>query len=47
MLRLLHDFGLSWQKTRPVHPAADAKAQARFKKIPALIAVIARDHPEA
>jgi transposase len=32
MLRLLHDLGLSWQKARPVHPAADLKAQERFKK---------------
>jgi transposase len=32
MLRLLHDLGLSWQKTRPVHPAADPQAPARFKK---------------
>jgi transposase len=32
MLRLLHDLGLSWQKARPVHPEADPKAQARFKK---------------
>lgn len=32
MLRLLHDLGLSWQKARPVHPEADAKAQERFKK---------------
>jgi transposase len=32
MLRLLHDLGLSWQKTRPIHPEADLKAQARFKK---------------
>ena len=32
MLRLLHDLELSWQKARPVHPAADAQAQARFKK---------------
>ena len=32
MLRLLHDLGLSWQKTRPIHPEADRKAQARFKK---------------
>jgi transposase len=48
MLRLLHDLDLSWQKTRPVHPAADAKAQARFKEsFPALIAEIARDHPAA
>ncbi|MCE3246844.1 MAG: family transposase [Geminicoccaceae bacterium] len=36
------------QKTRPVHPAADAKAQARFKKgSRRWIAEIARDHPEA
>jgi transposase len=32
MLRLLHDLGLSWQKARPVHPEADRKAQAAFKK---------------
>jgi transposase len=32
MLRLLHDLGLSWQKARPIHPGADLKAQARFKK---------------
>jgi transposase len=32
MLRLLYELGLSWQKTRPVHPEADLKAQARFKK---------------
>jgi transposase len=32
MLRLLHDLDLSWQKARPVHPEADAQAQARFKK---------------
>jgi transposase len=31
-LRLLHDLGLSWQKARPIHPEADLKAQARFKK---------------
>jgi transposase len=31
-LRLLHDLGLSWQKTRALHPAADRAAQARFKK---------------
>jgi transposase len=37
MLRLLHDLGLSWQKTRPIHPEADLKAQAHFKKIPTLI----------
>ena len=34
MLRLLHDLGLSWQKTRALHPEADRAAQARFKKIP-------------
>jgi transposase len=32
MLRLLHDLGLSWQKTRPVHPQAEPKAQQAFKK---------------
>ncbi len=32
MLDLLHGLGLSWQKTRPVHPQADPKAQAAFKK---------------
>jgi transposase len=32
MLRLLHDLGLSWQKARPIHPEADRKAQAAFKK---------------
>jgi transposase len=32
MLRLLHDLDLSWQKTRPVHPQADPKAQRAFKK---------------
>ena len=32
MLRRLHDLGLSWQKARPIHPAADPKAQARVKK---------------
>lgn len=32
LLRLLHDLGLSWQKTRPVHPEADRKAQQAFKK---------------
>jgi transposase len=32
MLRLLHDLDLSWQKARPIHPAADPKAQERFKK---------------
>src|SRR3954463_5606590 len=32
MLRLLEGLDLSWQKTRPVHPEADPKAQERFKK---------------
>jgi len=32
MLKLLHSLDLSWQKTRPVHPKADRKAQAEFKK---------------
>ena len=32
MLRLLHDLGRPWQKARPVHPEADLRAQARFKK---------------
>jgi transposase len=32
MLRLLHDLDLSWQKARPVHPEADLRVQARFKK---------------
>ena len=32
MLRLLHDLGLSWRKTRALHPEADRAAQARFKK---------------
>jgi transposase len=32
MLRLLHSLDLSWQKARPVHPEADPKAQAQFKK---------------
>jgi transposase len=32
MLRLLKGLDLSWQKTRPVHPAADPRAQERFKK---------------
>jgi hypothetical protein len=45
ILRLLHDLGLFRQKARPVHPEADLKA--RFKKFPALIAEVARDHPEA
>ena len=32
MLRLLKGLDLSSQKTRPVHPEADLKAQERFKK---------------
>jgi transposase len=32
MLRLLKSLDLSWQKARPVHPKANAKAQERFKK---------------
>lgn len=32
MLRLVKSLDLSWQKTRPVHPEADLKAQERFKK---------------
>ena len=32
MLRLLKGLDLSWQKTRPVHPEADPRAQERFKK---------------
>jgi transposase len=27
MLDLLHELDLSWQKTRPVHPQANSKAQ--------------------
>lgn len=32
MLKLLGGLDLSWQKARPIHPEADAKAQACFKK---------------
>jgi transposase len=32
MLRLAKGLDLSWQKARPIHPEADPKAQARFKK---------------
>lgn len=32
MLQLLKSLALSWQKTRPIHPEADLKAQAAFKK---------------
>src|SRR4051794_11332537 len=32
MLKLLKGLDLSWQKTRPVHPETDPKAQERFKK---------------
>src|SRR3954454_1557824 len=31
MLKLLRGLDLSWQKTRPIHPEADSKAQGRFK----------------
>jgi transposase len=34
MLRLIKSLGLSWQKTRPIHPKADKAAQERFKKGP-------------
>ena len=34
MLDLLHGLDLSWQKTRPIHPQADPKAQVAFKKVP-------------
>jgi transposase len=30
--RLLKGLDLSWQKTRPIHPEADPKAQERFRK---------------
>ena len=30
--RLLHGLDLGWQKTRPIHPEADPRAQERFKK---------------
>ena len=32
MLDLLHRLGLSWQKTRPIHPQANPKAQQAFKE---------------
>jgi len=32
LLRLLKGLDLSWQKARPIHPEADPRAQARFKK---------------
>jgi hypothetical protein len=35
-------FGLPWQRARPIHPATDPSFQARFAKID-LIAPIARD----
>lgn len=48
MLKLLKNLDLSWQKTRPVHPKADRKAQADFKrKFRNLIAETAATHPEA
>jgi transposase len=33
LLTLLKRLDLSWQKARPVHPEADLKAQARFKRV--------------
>src|SRR4051812_29958250 len=33
MLELLKGLDLSWQKTRPIHPEADPKAQERFKNL--------------
>jgi transposase len=30
--RVLRGLDLSWQKTRPIHPEADPRAQERFKK---------------
>ena len=30
--RVLRRLDLSWQKTRPIHPEADPKAQERFRK---------------
>lgn len=48
MLRLLHELGLSWQKTRPVHPKADRAAQEAFKKdFPRRLAEVAAAVPEA
>ena len=32
MLKLLKSLDLSWQKTRPLHPEADRRAQADFEK---------------
>ena len=32
MLKVRHGLGLSWQKARPAHPAADRAAQETFKK---------------
>src|SRR4051794_12690217 len=32
MLRLLKGLDLSWQKTRPIHPEADPRAQERLKR---------------
>jgi transposase len=32
MLKLLKGLDLSWQKTRPIHPEADPRAQERSKK---------------
>jgi transposase len=32
MLSLIKRLDLSWQKARPIHPEADLRAQARFKR---------------
>jgi transposase len=32
MSRVMRRSGLSWQKTRPVHPRRDAKAVEAFEK---------------
>jgi hypothetical protein len=48
MLKPLKNLDLSWQKTRPVHPKSDPRAQADFKKkFRNLIAETAAAHPEA
>ena len=48
VLDLLHGLDLSWQKTRPVHPQANLKAQQAFKNTsPGLMGEIATAHPEA
>lgn len=49
MLRLVKALDLSWQKTRPRHPKADAAAQERFKRrgLAAALNAIRRGHPAA